>query len=103
MSVLSGPQQKLVEAAADVPDITRDELAERTGYSASSGGFNNLVGALCTLDISKSRGPAVLGCRTGQGRLFDAATTGPNRDCKAMRQSSRGQGGGNVDRVVRFR
>jgi hypothetical protein len=51
LSVLSGPQRKLVEAAIGGGEITRDELATRTNYSASSGGFGNLVGSLCALAI----------------------------------------------------
>lgn len=52
LSVLSGPQRKIVDAViAHVDDISRDDLGERTGYSPSSGGFNNLIGSLCTLTV----------------------------------------------------
>lgn len=57
MSVLSGPERKLVEAARSFgqrsggADLTRDELASRTDYAPGSGGFNNLIGSLCTLNI----------------------------------------------------
>lgn len=52
LDVLSGPQRKLVDAALQSTDaISRDALGEATGYSASSGGFNNLIGSLSTLGI----------------------------------------------------
>lgn len=60
LSVLSGPQRKLIEAAANVTDITRETLAKRSGYTASSGGFNNLVGSLCTLDIFAKPRPGTI-------------------------------------------
>lgn len=40
-----------------IPDLTRDELATRTGYTASSGGFNNLIGSLCALAIFEKPRP----------------------------------------------
>lgn len=52
LSVLSGPQRKIVEAALSFNGaVGRDLIAERTEYSANSGGFNNLIGSLCTLTI----------------------------------------------------
>jgi hypothetical protein len=71
LSVLSAPQRRLVEAATGVADITRDKLAERTGYSASSGGFNNLIGALCTLDIFEKPRPGSVGLSDWARRVFD--------------------------------
>lgn len=52
-SVLSGPQRKLVDALVDHSGdaMTRDDLGARTEYSPSSGGFNNLIGSLCSLTI----------------------------------------------------
>jgi hypothetical protein len=38
--------------------MTRDELAEASGYSASSGGYRNALGALRTLELI-NHGPDV--------------------------------------------
>lgn len=51
LSYLSNPQRKLVDALNGAGDLSRDELGERTDYSASSGGFNNLIGSLGTLGL----------------------------------------------------
>lgn len=51
LSYLSNPQRKLVDALNGSGDLSRDELGERTDYSASSGGFNNLIGSLTTLGL----------------------------------------------------
>jgi len=50
-SVLTNPQAKLVDAAMQHPQMTREELAAATGYAPKSGGFNNLIGSLCTLTV----------------------------------------------------
>lgn len=52
LSILSNPHKKLVSALNGAGIMTRDALAEATGYSAGSGGFNNLIGKLNTLCIS---------------------------------------------------
>jgi hypothetical protein len=52
LSILSNPQKKLVGALNGAGAISREELGEATGYSASSGGFNNLIGSLNTLGVS---------------------------------------------------
>jgi hypothetical protein len=52
LDVLSRPQRRLVAALNGAGAITRDQLGEATGYSASSGGFNNLIGSLNTLGIT---------------------------------------------------
>jgi hypothetical protein len=51
LSVLSNPHKKIVAAFEDEAALSRDDVATRSGYSAGSGGFNNLVGKLNTLDI----------------------------------------------------
>jgi hypothetical protein len=53
LDVLPGPEQKLLrELLAIYPsDIAKDELAERVGYAAGSGGFNNPCGRLRTLGL----------------------------------------------------
>jgi len=51
LSVLSVPQRKLVDAAVGFVEMTREDLAAATDYSAGSGGFNNLIGSLCTIDV----------------------------------------------------
>lgn len=68
LSVLTGPERKIVDAL--LPDgtggVARDEVASRTEYSAGSGGFNNLIGHLCTLCVLTKPG-------TGQVALADWA------------------------------
>lgn len=51
MDTLSAPQKKIIEAANSLGETTRDAIAERTGYSAGSGNFNNLLGALRTIGV----------------------------------------------------
>lgn len=52
LSVLSNPQRKIIDAIDPAePAISRDRLGELTDYSPTSGGFNNLIGSLCTLGI----------------------------------------------------
>jgi hypothetical protein len=47
LSVLSNLHKKIVEASDGSADaLSRDQVAERSGYAAGSGGFNNLVGKL---------------------------------------------------------
>jgi hypothetical protein len=38
-------------------DISKDELAERSGYVAGSGGFNNPCGRLRTLGLAEYPAP----------------------------------------------
>ncbi len=49
--VLSNPQAKIIDALLGIstPTVPRAQLADLTGYSAGSGGFNNLLGSLRTL------------------------------------------------------
>lgn len=61
LSVLENTQRRLVEAALKAGgDMTRDDLANRSGYAPGSGNFNNIAGSLTTIDILR---------RTGTGRL----------------------------------
>ncbi len=61
LSVLSQPQQKLVAAvAARGGPMSRDDLGADTGYSPGSGGFNNLIGSLCTLTIFEKPAPGTV-------------------------------------------
>lgn len=60
-SVISPPQRKLVDAALEAGDaISRDDLGAATGYSPSSGGFNNLIGSLNTLTIFEKPSPGMV-------------------------------------------
>lgn len=49
--VLSNPQAKIIDALLGISTaaVPRAQLADLTGYSAGSGGFNNLLGSLRTL------------------------------------------------------
>jgi uncharacterized protein len=51
LGYLSNPQRKLVDALNGAGDLSRDDLGNRTDYSSSSGGFNNLIGSLSTLGL----------------------------------------------------
>jgi uncharacterized protein len=51
LGYLSNPQRKLVDALNGAGDLSRADLGEMTGYSPSSGGFNNLIGSLSTLGL----------------------------------------------------
>lgn len=51
LASLSNPQRKIVGALIDRDTRSRDEVGADTGYSPSSGGFNNLLGSLRTLGI----------------------------------------------------
>jgi hypothetical protein len=48
---LSGPQRKIVDALVAGGEMSKGELGEATAYSATSGGFANLLGQLRTLGI----------------------------------------------------
>lgn len=64
MGVLDGPQKKIInvwlqhETAADT--ISREEVAEGSGYPPTSGSFKNPVGALCTLGLLEKPSPGFL-------------------------------------------
>lgn len=51
LSTLTNPQKKIVAALIDQDARSRDEVGDATGYSPSSGGYNNLLGSLSTLGI----------------------------------------------------
>jgi hypothetical protein len=53
LAVLPGPEQKLLKVLLEIypEEISKDELAERTGYAPGSGGFNNPCGRLRTLGL----------------------------------------------------
>lgn len=51
LASLSAPQKKIIAALLNVGSRSRDQVGDDTGYSASSGGFNNLLGSLTTLGI----------------------------------------------------
>jgi hypothetical protein len=48
-SILSAPQIRVLTAILAAGEISRDELARATDYSATSGGFANLLGSLRSL------------------------------------------------------
>lgn len=51
ISTLSNPQRKIVGVLIDTGARSREDVGVATGYSASSGGFNNLLGSLGTIGI----------------------------------------------------
>lgn len=48
---LSNPQRKIIGVLVDDSMKSREFVAEQSGYSPSSGGYNNLIGSLSTLGI----------------------------------------------------
>ena len=66
LSILTGPELKVVAAVADGGIMTRDQVAEDSGYSPGSGGFNNILGHLNTLCVLTKPG-------TGTVQLSDWA------------------------------
>lgn len=66
LSILTGPEKKVIEAMASGEAMTRDEVADASGYSAGSGGFNNIIGHLNTLCVLTKPG-------TGTVQLSDWA------------------------------
>jgi hypothetical protein len=60
-SVFDGPQQRLVSSAlATEGALTREELAEKSGYQPGSGNFNNIAGKLTTMEVLTKPGPGKL-------------------------------------------
>jgi len=51
MSVLSNPQKKIIGAVLNGEVHDRAAVADASGYSATSGGFGNLLGSLSTLGL----------------------------------------------------
>lgn len=49
--VLTNPQIRLLDAALETEEVSREDLGAKTEYSPNSGGFNNLIGSLSTLGI----------------------------------------------------
>jgi hypothetical protein len=59
LAILPGPEQKLLRVLLEIypEEISKDELAERSGYVAGAGGFNNPCGRLRTLGLVEYPGP----------------------------------------------
>jgi hypothetical protein len=51
LSIMDNPQKKIVSSFNGDESLSRDEVAERSGYAAGSGNFNNIVGRLSTLNV----------------------------------------------------
>jgi len=63
-AILSGPQKKILDVLREVyPEaLCREELAERTGYHATGGGFGNLVGNMHTAGVVDYPQPGQVRC-----------------------------------------
>jgi hypothetical protein len=59
LAILPGPEQKLLRVLLEIypEEISKDELAERSGYAPGSGGFNNPCGRLRTLGLVEYPSP----------------------------------------------
>jgi len=52
LSTLDGPQKKVLNAIREFgSEMTREQLADASEYSASSGNFKNILGSLCSITI----------------------------------------------------
>jgi len=62
MEKLNGPQQKVLSwVISTYPEsISKPQLADFAGYSAGSGGFNNIVGSLRTLSLIDYPSPGIV-------------------------------------------
>jgi hypothetical protein len=62
MAILDRPKQRVLAVLIeeDGRPISKDELAERSGYSSNSGGFNNLLGNLRTAGFAEYPSPKVV-------------------------------------------
>lgn len=59
MNSLSGPERKVI-AAFNGTASTRDEITTRSGYSPTSGGFNNLLSSLSSIGIVTRPAPGMV-------------------------------------------
>lgn len=59
LDLLNGPQRKLMEAILEAHPtvLSKDELAEATGYSSNGGAFNNPLGRLRSMGFVTKSGP----------------------------------------------
>jgi uncharacterized protein len=53
---LGKAERTVIQALLDRPVLTKDRLAEVTGYAADGGGFNNALGRLRTLELIEGKG-----------------------------------------------
>ncbi len=62
LSILRGPERKVLEVLLEIypEDISNEELAERAGYSAGGGAYNNPRGRLRSLGLIEYRGSQVV-------------------------------------------
>lgn len=74
MSVLDGPKRKIIGAWLQhekaVIEMSREEVAKRSDYSAAGSAFTNPVGALCTLGILEKSGPGMLRLANWAGEIL---------------------------------
>ena len=59
MNSLTGPERKVL-GAFNGSASSREEIAERSGYSPSSGGFNNLLSSLSSVGIVTRPAPGMV-------------------------------------------
>jgi hypothetical protein len=59
LSTMSGSQLKVLNAFNGT-EAAREEIAERSGYAASSGNFNNLLGSLSSIGVVTRPAPGVV-------------------------------------------
>lgn len=70
---LKGPQRKVLDAFRNSRDpMTREEIAERAGYSATSSTWTNIIGSLRTLSILQYPSPGYIKISDWVWEILDA-------------------------------
>jgi hypothetical protein len=57
---VGSPGRRVLEALIEHGELTKEELAGHTGYEPTGGGFNNVLGALRTLQLIRKGQPIAL-------------------------------------------
>ena len=59
-SVLDGPRRRILAAFTDNDAISREMVAERSGYAMSTSSFKNALGSLVTLGMLTKPSPGMV-------------------------------------------
>lgn len=60
LSVLSGPQQTVLQAFENDEPYTREDIGKKSNYSPNSGGFGNILSQLTTLGVIERAGSGMV-------------------------------------------
>lgn len=73
LGIFDGPERKIFEALKGAGALPRTEVAERSGYAAGTGNFNNIVGSINGTGITEIPAPGYLVLAGWAQELLDAA------------------------------